>query len=648
MNNPDNKIPARILIVDDDFAIRLIARDLLTNAGFEVHDAGNGVDAIFEFNQFCPDIVLLDVMMPEKDGYQTCREIRNSVNGSIVPILMMTGLNDLESINLAYESGATDFITKPINWPLLPFRIHYIIRSSNTYVQLKKSEERLLHAQKVARIGNWELEIKSDILKCYDDFYALFSLNPNDPEDNRFVQNNMLQFLKSEKFTKALDVAKLSESTVSLDQKLTLPDHSKRYICIEASIIYDINGIPTTLTGTVQDISERKLAEKHNADLEAQLHQAMKMESIGRLAGGVAHDFNNMLNVIIGHTDFSLMKLAPTEPLHEHLSEIRKAAERSAKLTRQLLAFARKQTITPTVLELNSLLSSMINMLKRLIGANINLNWSPGENVWLVKMDPSQLEQILTNLCINARDAIHGSGSINISTGNRLFFNELIKSQSDTINGEYVWLSVSDDGCGMDDRTLNQIFEPFFTTKDMDKGTGLGLAMTYGAVKQNNGFIEVSSQQGDGTTLNIYLPRHLGEEQLIEVDDSEMMEQCGTETILLVEDEDAILKMTTMMLELQGYTVLPAGNATAAVRLAGEHAQRISLLITDVILPEANGRDLARQILSTNPKIKCLFMSGYTADIIAQQGIINEGLDFLQKPFSINELSAKVRQLLDA
>ncbi len=395
------------------------------------------------------------------------------------------------------------------------------------------------------------------------------------------------------------------------------------------------------------DITARRQAEEERAVLEAELQQAQKMESVGRLAGGVAHDFNNMLAVILGYTEVALGQVDPTQPLRADLEEIHNAAARSADLTRQLLAFARRQTVVPKVLDLNETVAGLLKMLQRLIGENIHLDWNPGANLWLIRMDPSQIDQVLANLCVNARDAIADVGRVTIETENRIIDVNYRSGHSGPVPGEYVLLTVSDDGCGMNDEMLAHIFEPFFTTKEMGKGTGLGLATLYGIVKQNGGFIEVRSTLGNGTVFEIYLPRHAGNVRLTQTEGPAVPPIRGHETILLVEDEPAFLKLATTMLIRQGYTVVAAGTPGEALRLAREHRGNIHLLMTDVIMPEMNGRDLAKRLLSFYPQVKRLFMSGYTADVIAHQGVLEEGTAFIQKPFSMADLAAKVREALD-
>ncbi len=416
-------------------------------------------------------------------------------------------------------------------------------------------------------------------------------------------------------------------------------DGKRKTILNYTAPVLDDNGDLDGAIVVILDISDR-------TTLENQLRQAQKMESIGRLAGGVAHDFNNMLSVILGHTELALHSLNPAQPLYSRLQNIREAAQRSADLTQQLLAFARKQTVAPKVLDLNETLAGMLKMLKPLIGENIDLAWLPGQDLGPVKIDPSQIDQLLVNLCVNARDAIGGTGKVTIETGATVFDEAYCAGHAGSIPGDYVLLAVSDNGCGMDPEMLSHLFEPFFTTKKTGTGTGLGLATVYGIVKQNNGFINVYSEPGQGTTFRIYLPRHTAETEWRAKTDAAELPEHGRETILLAEDEPLILEMTTAMLRPLGYTVLPATTPGEAIRLAREHTGEIDLLITDVVMPGMNGRDLARNLLSLHPKLKCLFMSGYTANVIAHQGVLDKGVHFIQKPFTIRDFAAIIREVL--
>ncbi|MBU2547441.1 MAG: PAS domain S-box protein [Proteobacteria bacterium] len=425
-------------------------------------------------------------------------------------------------------------------------------------------------------------------------------------------------------------------------------------LCKDGTVIQvDINAAAVTIDGRAcvvgffTDVTERKRLEAEKAELEEQLHQAQKMEAVGRLAGGVAHDFNNMLTVINGNAELALLTLKPDDPNHEIIQEIFKSGKRSADLTRQLLAFARRQAISPVVLDLNETVEGMLKMLRRLLGEDVDIVWKPCSNPWPVKMDPAQIDQIMANLCVNARDAISGVGKVTIETVNVAIDPGYSSTHIDSVPGKYVMLTISDNGMGMDKPALDNIFEPFFTTKKKGEGTGLGLATVYGIVKQNNGFINVYSEPGQGTTFKIYLPRPEGQTPEAESRTVSAPPKGRGEMILLVEDELTILNVGKHMLEKLGYTVLAAGKPGEAVRLCRETPGEIQLLITDVVMPEMNGRELAERLIEIKPDMKCLFMSGYTANVIAHHGVLEPGVQFIQKPFSLLDFAAKVRETLD-
>ena len=437
------------------------------------------------------------------------------------------------------------------------------------------------------------------------------------------------------------------KTTKAFDWALIRKDKSKRYVDTSVELVRDADGTPAGFRGIARDITEDKKAEAERETLQAQLLQAQKLESVGRLAGGVAHDFNNMLNVIIGYTELAREKLAPDDPLLEDLQEISDAARRSAEITRQLLAFARRQTIAPRVLDLNETVESMLKMLRRLIGEDIDLSWEPGPGLWPVKMDPAQVDQILANLLINARDAIDGVGRITIETDTVQLDENYAADRTGFVPGDYVMLAVNDDGCGMDKKTRDNLFEPFFTTKGVGSGTGLGLATVYGIVRQNDGFLSVYSEPGQGTAFRIYLPRHAGQADGAAAEIAAEIPAGGGETVLVVEDEAAVLKLAQKILTGLGYTTLTASSPTAALKLAEETTEAIDLLVTDVVMPEMNGRELAEKMQSLIPAgLKILFTSGYTANVIAHHGILEEGVHFIQKPFSRTDLAGKVRQAL--
>ncbi|MDM7996239.1 MAG: PAS domain S-box protein [Acidobacteriota bacterium] len=416
---------------------------------------------------------------------------------------------------------------------------------------------------------------------------------------------------------------------------------------VTASPVFNSAGEIVNYVSVSRDITNVLKLEQDKEKLQEQFLQVQKMESVGRLAGGVAHDFNNMLSVILGHTQLSLDAVNASHPLYMHLQEINQAALRSAELTRQLLAFARKQTIAPKVLDLNDTISGLLSMLRRLLGEDIDLAWMPGAHLWPIRIDPAQVNQVLTNLAVNARDSIDKTGRITIETENMTLDADYCAGHQGFIPGDFVVVSVSDNGCGMEKETLGHLFEPFFTTKKVGEGTGLGLATVYGIVKQNAGFINVYSEPGKGSTFRIYLPRYEQDlkpgKETIRSDTP----QGGAETIMLVEDEAAVQKLAKIMLERMGYTVIAAATPTEALRLAQEYSGEIHLLLVDVVMPEMTGRDLSERLVGVRPNLKRLFMSGYTANVIAHHGVLDEGVHFVQKPFSFKTLAAKVREALD-
>ncbi|MCF8108785.1 MAG: response regulator [Desulfohalobiaceae bacterium] len=405
---------------------------------------------------------------------------------------------------------------------------------------------------------------------------------------------------------------------------------------------------PATLN-FLADITEKRRSEAEREALQQQLQQAQRLESVGRLAGGLAHDFNNKLCVIQGNVELMLQEIKQEDPRRDDLQEIQEAAQSSSDLIRQLLAFARKQTVAPQALHLNNAVEGMLKMLRRLIGEDIDLSWQPAPDLWLVLMDPSQLDQILANLSVNARDAISGVGRISIETRNVNLDETYCTKHADFAPGEYVSLAVNDDGSGMDQGTLDKVFEPFFTTKEQGKGTGLGLSTVYGIVKQNQGVIDVCSEPGQGCTFTIYLPAYRGnqaEETELKATETDYPQARG-ETVLVVEDEAPVLRLSRQILEKLGYTALVADSPRKALELVRTYEGHIHLLMTDVVMPEMNGKELAGEIQKIHPRIKVLFLSGYTPKAIARHGFLEKGVHFLQKPFTLDRLAGKVRTALD-
>jgi nitrogen-specific signal transduction histidine kinase/CheY-like chemotaxis protein len=409
---------------------------------------------------------------------------------------------------------------------------------------------------------------------------------------------------------------------------------------VNGDVLRGNDGLPFGMVYIIRDMTDKK-------KLQAQLLQSQKMEAIGRLAGGVAHDYNNMLGVILGYATLLAAEIPAGMPAQSKVKSIIAAAERSADLTKQLLAFSRQQIIAPIVLNLHDELLALNRMVGRLIGEDVTLSVNRHGALWNTKIDPTQFTQLITNLAANARDAIVNTGTITIDLKNVRITKPREAGYGDVPPGEYVLLSFSDSGCGMDEATVQQIFEPFFTTKPPGKGTGLGLATVFGIVTQNDGYINVSSRIGEGTTFDVYFPRVTADAALPAAA-AEEADLRGTETIIVVEDEKELLALTMNTLQVQGYTVIGACDSAEALSLVDHFTGRVDILVTDVIMPGMNGKELKERLEMRYPSIKTLFISGYTSDIVANRGVLGEGMDFLQKPFSAPGLLTKIRQMANA
>ena len=429
--------------------------------------------------------------------------------------------------------------------------------------------------------------------------------------------------------------------TFAMEYRLRHHDGRYRTIVDVGRPISNLDGNFAGYLGCCYDITDRKR-------LEEKLRQSQKMEAIGRLAGGIAHDFNNLLTVITGYGQILFGEMRPNDPLRSNVEEINKAGERAVVLTRQLLAFSRKQVLEPKVLDLNAVATNMESLLRRLIGEDISLRTALASALSCVKADPGQVEQVIMNLAVNARDAMPQGGHLTIETANADLDESYAEERFSVQPGPYVMLAVSDTGCGMDAETQARIFEPFFTTKGQGKGTGLGLSTVYGIVKQSGGYIWVYSEPGRGTTFKIYLPRVDAQAEALEPHSPRQESLQGTETILLVEDEERVRRLARTILAGHGYSVLEAPNGAEALRISEQHGGAIHLLVTDVVMPEMSGRELASRLIAKNPDMKVLFVSGYTDDTVLRYGVVQAGIPFLQKPFTPSTLARKVREVLDA
>lgn len=684
----------RILSVDDKDENRYFVEVLLGGSGYQVVSASNGAEALELLETSSFDLILSDILMPVMDGFELCRKVKSDPRLQTIPLIFYTATyTGPQDEAFAKKVGADAFLVKPCEpetllttigqvlveaeekKPSLPpplavdeeeiFKLYnerLVRKLEQKMLQLEQETKALREAEAALRISEGKYR---RLHESMSDGFVLVDMAGHILESN-LAYEQMLGYTKEElQGHTYMDLTPAGwhdfEQTI-IDEQVLLNDTSEVYekeyrdklgrvfpVELKTFLVRNDQGQPEAMWAIVRDLTERKKAEKSRMELEGQLRQAQKMESIGRLAGGVAHDYNNMLSVILGYAELSLAKTTPGSVLHDNLSEILDAARRSAGITRQLLAFARKQTVEPQVLDLNVTVEGMLKILQRLIGEDLQLHWLPGDDLWLVHIDPSQVDQILANLCINARDAIAEGGTIRIATANCTLDQEFCRHHAGCRPGDHVRLAISDTGCGMDAETIDKIFEPFFTTKNPGQGTGLGLATVYGIVQQNHGIIDVASRPGQGTTFTIYLPRH-GMENKAPVDEEKSaLGTGGGETILIVEDEAAILRLAARILRQAGYRVFTAATPSQALQLAAKINGPLHLLLTDVIMPEMNGRELEQLLRALRPHMQSLFMSGYTAGHVGERGILADGgVNFLQKPFTAESLLAKVQQLLTA
>lgn len=678
----------KILIAEDNRDDRKVLRYTVEKHGHTAIEAENGLDALKIARGSPPDLIISDGLMPQMDGFQFLWELKQEPKLKDIPFVFYSAsYKGGEDIRLAKSMGANDYLIKPLDPTELWTKItrHLNAELSVPVVSVELAEEDAHVLKQYSRMVATKLEKKVHQLEksleerrrveealresqrfvrnildtvdegfiVVDSDYRIISANrafcdmaksSEEHVKGRLCHENIFHSLRPCFESKEdCPVRRAFESGTSHKTMHTYTDKTgeKHYFEIKTYPIIDSENTVTSVIETINNVTEKR-------KLEAQLQQAQKMESIGRLAGGVAHDFNNMLGVILGYSDMALKKLSPDQPQFSlALQQIHHAAEHSVDLTRQLLAFARKQAVAPKVLDINQVLTGMLKMLRRLIGEDINLVWLPGEEQVLVRIDPSQLNQILANLVVNARDAISENGKLIIETDFVVLDADYCTEHLDAVPGDFLRLSISDNGCGMTAEIREKIFEPFFTTKKEGEGTGLGLSMVYGIVKQNEGFINVYSEPGLGTTFRIYLPQVKAdiEQQLVRSQALPLARE--HETILLTEDEEIYLDMSRKILESLGYQVLTAAKPSEAIRIAKEYDGEIHLLFTDLIMPEMNGMDLMKNLTELRPGLKYLIMSGYSDKTVILKGLLSEKDHFISKPFSVESLADMIRKLLD-
>ncbi len=653
-----------ILVVDDSRDnLQLISR-ILNAEGYRVRCAVKGELAIESVRARKPDLVLLDVRLPDINGFEVCRRLKEEENTRNIPVLFITVLDSVKDKVQGFEAGGIDYIVKP-------FQQEEVLARVNTHVCLSRMCNKLeqLVEERTRKLIKINRQLQEEIAsrkQAEAEKQLLFeAINQSsetvvitDPDGNIVFVNPAFErrtgYSKEEAIGRNPRFLKSGHHDLSFYQQMWntiiggqtwqgefINKKKDGSLFIEKAFIspvFDASGKISNFIAVKLDITEQR-------HLEEQLRHAQKMESVGRLAGGVAHDYNNTLQIILGYLQLLLLRDDIPGDVSHHLKQIHAAAEHASKITRQLLAFSRKQPVSPKVLDINDLLSrGILPMLKQLIGEDIELAFLPKANPATIETDPGQVQQVVSNLVINARDAMPEGGRLTIETGNAVLDQQYCKEHPGARPGEYVVMMVTDTGCGIDHEIMPHIFEPFFTTKEKHKGTGLGLPSVYGIVKQGGGYITVKSELGEGTTFKIYFPLHEesidlclpSEEQDVIIDDISCLR------ILLVEDNEMVRDLTKQVLGLLGHKVTAADDPAHALDMASQ-MDYIDLLLTDIVMPGMSGKQLFEKIREMFPQVKVLFMSGYTCNVIARHGVLERGVNFIQKPFSMKKLAEKIK-----
>jgi two-component system cell cycle sensor histidine kinase/response regulator CckA len=642
--------PFRLLLVEDvvDDAELIVVELRRAGLAFTSQRVDSEAALRHALHQFGPDIVLSDHALPSFSALDALRMVRTERPHT--PVIIVTGSLDEETAAEYIRSGAADYVVKHRLHRLAP-AVRRAMINARDVTERKRAEEELRRTMEFLREANNRLEtlIASAPLAISSIDAAGLVRTWNPAAERLFgwtaaeVVGKPTAIVPEESTAEFAGLQRrvmLGESLSGVELVRRKKDGTSATVSLFAAPLRDATGQVTGILALMEDVTDVKR-------LEQQVFQAQKMEAVGRLAGGVAHDFNNLLTAILGSTDLLLDSLPADHPGREEAGETRKAALRAAELTRQLLAFSRQQVLAPRVLDLNEVVANMDRMLQRLIGEDVELRTALAADLGAVRADPGQLEQVIVNLAVNARDAMPAGGKLTIETANVALPEAYVAALAVVVPGSYVMLAVSDTGTGMDAATQSRVFEPFFTTKPKGQGTGLGLATVYGIVKQSGGHIWVYSEPGRGTTFKVYLPRVDAPVESARPDAVISASLRGSETILLVEDQDEVRNLVRRMLEARGYQVLMAASGDEALRLAARHGS-IDLLVTDVVMPGMSGRQAALLLVPAHPKMRVLYLSGYTNEAIVRHGMLEPGIAFLQKPFTAETLGRKVREVLDS
>ena len=643
---PVINIPMQLLLVGEQEQEFSYLRELLSRTGagsLELNFAGSLEEALDRLSQTTYDLLFCSYKPGDGAALRLLHELRKQSDDPTTPVIFLSDHVDDGAVEAAIQAGATDCVAMA---GLNEFSLGQAIRLA---VDMYCKERQRQKAEHTCRKLWRTVEVSADVVMITDRTGVIEYVNP--------AFEVLTGFSRQEAIGRTPRMLKSGHQPRELYQHLwqtillgevfrgVMVNRKKNgevfYVEKTITSLRDSGGEITHFISNDRDITERRR-------LESQLRQAQKMDAIGKLAGGVAHDFNNLLMVISAYAELMQDSLAPEHPLRRNVEEIQKAAGRAADLTRQLLAFGRKQMQALQVLDLNAIIKDINKMLPRMIGEDIELVSAPGPNLGKVKADPTQIEQILMNLAVNARDAMPKGGKLTIETASVHLDGDYRQRHSMVPGGDYVLLAVTDTGQGIKPEHLPHIFEPFYTTKPEGKGTGLGLATVYGIVKQNNGFVWVYSEPGLGTTFKIYLPRVQQKSKPLAAVEPLEASPRGCETLLLVEDEAAVRQSSREFLVLCGYIVLEARDGEDALRLARDYRGRIDLVVSDVVMPRMGGPSLAKQLAAERPETQVLFVSGYAENTVLRHGAIDVVTRFLQKPFSLKTLGRKIREVLDS
>ena len=636
--------PLRVLILEDRGSDAELILHELRRAGFEVSwDRVDNRESYSAALERVPDVILSDYRLPGFDAMQALAQLRKQ--GLDIPFIVVSGTLGDELAADCLRNGATDYVLKDRMARLGP-AIVQALDSRTLREEKRRAEDVLLDSEERYRLVTENI---ADGVFLSDLDGRLVLANRSAERITGYSQEDLrgrsiLTLMTQEDAEIAherMEVARDSQETSPLVE-LELVQKGGRRVLVELHVATVMkNGLPVGRLSVARDISERRSLEDH-------LRQAQKMEGIGQLAGGIAHDFNNLLTAIGGRCYLVLKQLEPDNPLRRDLEIIQGAAQRAARLTHQLLAFSRKQILEPRVLDLNAMVADIEPLLQRLIGEDIEVAMDLGSELGRVKADPGQVEQVLMNLAVNARDAMPQGGRLTLQTADVILDEAYARVHTGVEPGRYVRLAVGDTGHGMDETTRARIFEPFFTTKEIGKGTGLGLATVYGIVKQSHGHIAVDSEPGQGATFKIYLPSVDAPPSADAPVEAKRGSTRGSETVLIVEDDELLRGLAREILTAQGYRVLDAASPMSALQVAAEHQTPIHLLLSDVVMPQMNGKQLADRLRAGRPDLKVLFMSGYLDSVIVQHGVLEPGVHFLHKPFTPAGLSSKIRDVLES